>query len=330
MSLGCGTVSTSPLGSCRDKRRFLPAPAWTCRSTALQHCRVLLVDGSRRFCVSGRRRRGIVLDNFTVTLVWDSSSSLTYQFYFLSNASTDFLKPTSQITHSGQIILILDLPLFVEQLFYTISGSIAFRLNDKKINLKFPAHIQLRPQDVTDNVVVVHLYKVIDGTINDIHALAFSSQKQEFVVVIQERLGRSLEDIFEAECALRQINLETPKKYFLVYKISPVLDGVLIEVEESLGREMVLNTYCKNSEVTVALLHYLHTHIIGAVIIPKSPYQPDLGLEELTQLARDSLSNEIEKLKEYRSDLRQLRKQIASSEHQTDLLMVCINEKLSS
>lgn len=109
-----------------------------------------------------------------------------------------------------------------------------------------PSSIQLLPQDTTDNSIIVHLYKVIDGNLEDFLALTSSSEKYEFVVVIPNNSRRLIKSILEVDCSFHKINFATSEKYFLIYKITPELDGSVLEIgDEDLGQAVHINLYCK-------------------------------------------------------------------------------------
>jgi hypothetical protein len=276
------------------------------------------------------------LDNIGVTLDWTSPSPLIYRFHLVTtddhDTFTDGLKSTPHLTHSGQIVITLDSPLFTDHLSYTVSASISFQQNNKRTIVKLPSTIQLTPQDVTDNSVIVHSHRVIDGNTEDLLALVFAGEKHEFVAVIPGNWSRSFESILEVDCSLCRINTVSKRKFFLAHKVCPSLDGSLLEVDNSnLSRTVRFSAYCKDLQAAAALLHYLHRHIIDVCIIPEPFHEPDLSSSELRNSLRKSLFEEIECLElGSKSDLEELREKMVELEQRTDKLVVRINKKLNS
>ncbi|RZB94440.1 uncharacterized protein BDFB_005286, partial [Asbolus verrucosus] len=267
------------------------------------------------------------LEDVNVILDWDSASPLNYKFHLISaNFMTDGLRWTNHLGKSGQIIIIFDAPLFVDQLAYAVTCSINFRRNRKKITRKLPSTIQLTSQDITDNSTIVQMYRMIDGSIDDFLACAHTGEKHEFVMLIPTNWGRLLETTLEVDCSLRKLNITSDRKYFVAHKLSPALEGALLEIEnDEFSKTAHLNTYCKDQNVVIALIHYLHRHIIDVVIIPKPLYQPDSSLLESI---RNSLFEEVDHLEGFAGgDLAALRHKMADLEQLSDVLMSRFNEE---
>ncbi|XP_064212000.1 uncharacterized protein LOC103314287 isoform X2 [Tribolium castaneum] len=265
------------------------------------------------------------INNINITLAWSSSSALNYNLHLLSDFSRGGLKFTPYIMHSGLVAIILDAPFFTDAHSYTISGFMTFKQNSEKHRVELPTNVELTAEDITNNSVIVHLAKVMEGSKNDLFALALSGVKHEFVMIFDTN---QLQNILETDCLLKKVCVTCENCFYVAHEICPELDGVLLEVEIDSGGTFNFNTYCKSLETTIALLHYLYRHIIDVVIVPKPLYQPDLSLSDLTQLLKKSLNEELNMLRQNAGgDLKELKEKLCDLEHQSDVLVARINQK---
>ncbi|XP_044265533.1 uncharacterized protein LOC123011893 [Tribolium madens] len=284
------------------------------------------INGKYVLGVEVRNESESQIIKLNVVLNWTSTSPLNYNLHLLSDFLREGLKFTPYIRHSGLIVIILDVPLFTDALSYTISGFMTFQQNNQKFRVGLPSNVELTPGDVTNNSVIVHLYKVItEDSKNDLIALALTGVRHEFVMIFDTN---QLESVLETDCLLTRINVTCEKHFYVAHKICPELDGVIVEVENDSGGTFNFNTYCKNLGTTIALLHYLHRHIIGVVLVPKPLFQPELSLSDLTHLLKKSLSEELDMLgKGAEGGLKELKAKVCDFEYRSDVLVARINQK---
>lgn len=222
------------------------------------------------------------VQNLKVFLNLEASSTISYKMYIITEEKFDCYKKCNKITHlyshgteiskKGLILLILDTPLFLDKLSFNITGYIFCTIAIKDVHLSLPS-VEFTSLDITNtklNEISVH-----SGNVADLFTIMFCSIRTGFVMILPKGFTNNLTSIFEIHCFLTPVNcLESCKSYFTAHRICSMLDNSLLEIHSLTNEEiMEIIFYTKNDECLIAFLHYLHQHLPGVMIIPKSVEQ---------------------------------------------------------
>lgn len=271
-----------------------------------------------------------------------SSEILNFRTHIVSESDlicsegTAITKQEVKIIAKAYIVIVINLPQFLDRLTYTLKASIFHKQNEIDFIFDLPV-VEITSADIINKDL--NAVSVQTGSLFDLLTVILCSLKTDLVIILPEDFTNNLNNILEINCYLTGITLpEISKKYYTAYNICPRFDNSLIEVDSSYNKLMYsFIVYTKDNKSLEALLHFLHQNVPGTLIIPKSCLQyydiekiaGKFDKIEAIDKFRTLIEKEIEIVNRYKNYLgsarndcdicMHLRKKLLDAEKNTDL-----------
>ncbi|CAG9861627.1 unnamed protein product [Phyllotreta striolata] len=282
-------------------------------------------------------------------LCWTSSKPLTYQTFIYDVKSKveectrnnclnigGGLVKTNSINSEGYVVVVIDVPSYLDCLEYTISGKFSINSDGTDSLLDVPDE-RITCENVAHGEILNA--PLLTGDVDGVLSVIVTSIRTDLVFVFPSDWYTSLENTFEIHCSMTNLNIPNSCKTYFLASFDNVLLAVHAQSSETQSKNAVFITvYSNSNQVLFSLLHHLHRQVPGAIIIPEEIFEAyeikssvtSADVAELLGKFEKSIAKELKMadilIRAEGKDSRELRRNLVDSERDTDSLYLKICE----
>lgn len=272
--------------------------------------------------------------NFTFSLHWNSNEELTYvsSMHPVINDKTtlnDSLVYLEKLTKKALLVILIDRPLFVNELSVDINGILSYTDELGGTYVDDISTIVIGSEDITEETVDLPPFEN-DRDILNFHTRLLCSFKVD--LVIQMKTQHNLRRLLERAGLIPLNPLQgLPTRFYVIHGKSHLFDGTILEVLFTVDISDVsdISVYTKDVDCLLAVFHYLYQKMCPHCLLPSEykiriPSEWEIGFDGYLS---ECIAKEIDTLRsltvrENFDDYKNIRRDLLEQEYVTDMAFV--------